>query len=98
MQTRAPCGVCGGKAAVYYDGERKATPGYYCTGGPPGASRGNWHLRVGGAAIDAAVARAFLAALAPAALQACLAAAGQQAAGYDTPLDPHRRQPPQARH
>jgi len=54
LQTLATCGVCGRKAAVYYDGERKATPGYYCTGGSPGASRGNWHLRVGGAAIDAA--------------------------------------------
>src|SRR5713101_456759 len=75
MQTLAACGVCGRKAAVYYDGEHKATPGYYCTGGAPGASRGSWHLRVGGAAIDAAVTRAFLAALAPAALQACLAAA-----------------------
>jgi len=98
MQTLAACGVCGRKAAVYYDGERKATPGYYCTGGSPGASRGNWHLRVGGAAIDAAVARAFLAALAPAALQACLAAAGQLEAGYDNALDQHRRQLEQARY
>ena len=84
--------------AVYYDGEHKATPGYYCTGGAPGASRGNWHLRVGGAAIDAAVTGAFLAALAPAALQACLAAAGQLEAGYDAALDQHRRQAEQARY
>ncbi len=81
MQTLASCGVCGRKAAVYYDGEQKATPGYYCTGGSAGASRGSWHLRVGGAAIDAAVTGAFLAALAPAALQACLTAAGQLEAG-----------------
>jgi excisionase family DNA binding protein len=98
LQTLAACGVCGRKAAVYYDGKHKATPGYYCTGGQPGASRGNWHLRVGGAAIDAAVAEAFLAALAPAALQACLAAAGQLEAGYDTALDQHRRQVEQARY
>ena len=98
LQTLATCGVCGRKAAVYYDGEHKATPGYYCTGGAPGASRGNWHLRVGGAAIDAAVTGAFLTALAPAALQACLAAAGQLQAGYDTALDQHRRQVEQARY
>ena len=86
LQALATCGICGRKAAVYYDGEHKATPGYYCTGGSPGASRGHWHLRVGGAAIDAAVTGAFLAALAPAALQACLAAAGQLEAGYDSLL------------
>jgi hypothetical protein len=34
--------------------------------------RGARHLRVGGVAIDAAVTQAFLAALVPAALQACL--------------------------
>ena len=96
MQTLASCGVCGRKAAVYYDGEQKATPGYYCTGGSAGASRGSWHLRVGGAAIDAAVTGAFLAALAPAALQACLTAAGQLEAGYDVALDQHRRQVEQA--
>ena len=98
LQTLATCGICGRKAAVYYDGEHKATPGYYCTGGTPGASRGHWHMRVGGAAIDAAVTGAFLAALAPAALQACLAAAGQLEAGYDTALDQHRRQVEQARY
>ncbi len=98
LQTLAACGVCGRKAAVYYDGEHKATPGYYCTGGAPGASRGSWHLRAGGAAIDAAVAGAFLAALAPAALQACLAAAALLEAGYDTALDQHRRQVEQARY
>ena len=98
LQTLASCGVCGRKAAVYYDGEHKATPGYYCTGGSPGASRGSWHLRVGGAAIDAAVTGAFLATLGPAALQACLAAAGQLEAGYDIALDQHRRQVEQARY
>ena len=40
----------------------------------------------------------FLAALAPAALQACLAAAGQLEAGDDIALDQHRRQVEQARY
>ena len=32
LQGLATCGTCGRKLAVYYDGEHKATPGYYCTG------------------------------------------------------------------
>jgi DNA invertase Pin-like site-specific DNA recombinase len=98
LQTLAACGVCGRKTAVYYDGKRKATPGYSCTGGSPGASRSNWHLRVGGQAIDAAVAAVFLEVLTPAALQACLAAARQLESGYDAALDQHRRQVEQARY
>ena len=54
-------------------------PGYFCTGTGTDSigARGTRHLRVGGSAIDAAVTGVFLAALAPAALQACLAAAQQ---------------------
>ena len=48
-------------------GPAKSTPGYYCTGtGQLVEGRGVRHLRVGGVGIDAAVAGAFLAALAPA--------------------------------
>src|SRR4029453_3298675 len=76
LQGLAICGKCGRRLAVYYDGPAKSTPGYYCTGtGQLVEGRGRRALRVGGVAIDAAVAEAFLAALAPAALQACLAAA-----------------------
>ena len=60
--------------------------------------KGTRHLRVGGAAIDAAVAEAFLAALQPAALQACLAAAQQLEDGHDTALAQWRRQVEQARY
>src|SRR6476660_6503383 len=50
LQGLASCGVCGRKLAVYYDGPRKATPGYYCTGsGQLVDGRGARHLRVGGA-------------------------------------------------
>ena len=93
LQGLASCGVCGRKLAVYYDGPHKATPGYYCTGtGQLVDGRGTRHLRVGGVAIDAAVGQAFLAALAPAALQACLAAAQQLEDGHDTALAQWRRQ------
>ena len=57
LQGLATCGTCGRKLAVYYDGPHKATPGYYCTGtGQLVEGRGTRHMRVGGAAIDAAVA------------------------------------------
>src|SRR6476659_6715281 len=99
LQGLATCGVCGRKLAVYYGGPAKATPGYYCTGtGHLVEGRGTRHLRVGGAGIDAAVAGAFLAALQPAALQACLAAAQQLEDGHDAALAQWRRQVEQARY
>jgi DNA invertase Pin-like site-specific DNA recombinase/transposase-like protein len=99
LQGLATCGECGRKLAVFYQGPTKATPGYYCTGtGQLVDGRGTRHLHVGGLAIDTAVAEAFLAALAPAALQACLAAAQQLEAGHDAALAQWRRQVEQARY
>jgi DNA invertase Pin-like site-specific DNA recombinase len=99
LQGLATCGVCGRKLAVYYDGPRKAAPGYYCTGaGQLVEGRGTRHLRVGGVAIDTAVTAAFLAALAPSALQACLAAAQQLEEGHDAALEQWRRQLETARY
>jgi hypothetical protein len=99
LQGLATCGRCGRKLAVYYDGPSKSTPGYYCTGtGQLVEGRGIRHLRVGGVAIDAAVTQAFLAALAPAALQACLAAAQQLEDGHDAALAQWQRQTEQARY
>jgi DNA invertase Pin-like site-specific DNA recombinase len=93
LQGLATCGVCGRKLAVYYDGPHKATPGYYCTGtGTLVEGRDKRHLRVGGAAIDAALVEAFLATLAPAGLQACLAAAQQLAGRHDAALGQWRRE------
>ncbi|MGH3637275.1 MAG: recombinase family protein, partial [Mycobacterium sp.] len=99
LQGLASCGVCGRKLAVYYDGPHKATPGYYCTGtGQLVEGRNMRHLRVGGVGIDAAVSQAFLAALAPAALQACLAAAEQLEDGHDSALAQWRREVQRARY
>jgi DNA invertase Pin-like site-specific DNA recombinase len=99
LQGLATCGTCGRKLAVYYDGEHKATPGYYCTGtGQMVEGRGTRHLRVGGVAIDTAVAEAFLAALQPAALHACLQAARQLEEGHDAALEQWRRQAERARY
>ena len=97
-QGLATCGTCGRKLAVYYDGPAKSAPGYYCTSGDITNGRGVRHLRAGGTAIDAAVADAFLAALQPAALRACLLAARHLEAGHDAVLDQHRRQVEQARY
>ncbi|HTY29231.1 MAG TPA: recombinase family protein, partial [Mycobacterium sp.] len=99
LQGLATCGLCGRKLAVYYDGPAKTAPGYYCTGtGTLVDCKGTRHLRVGGAGIDAAVAEAFLAALQPAALQACLLAAEQLEDGHDAALAQWRRQVDQARY
>ncbi|MER5918251.1 recombinase family protein [Streptomyces sp. NPDC001982] len=99
LQTLAVCGICGRKLAVFYQGPTKATPGYYCTGsGQLVDGRGTRHLQVGGQAIDTAVADVFLAALTPAALQACLTAADELEAGHDTALAQHRREVERARY
>ena len=99
LQGLATCGTCGRKLAVFYRGPAKSIPNYYCQG--PGDlvnGRGTRHMNTGGQAIDAAVAGAFLAALAPAALQACLLAAQQLEDGHDTALGQWRRQAEQARY
>src|SRR5512135_2412131 len=99
LQGLATCGACGRKLAVFYRGPAKSVPNYYCQG--PGDlvdGRGTRHMNTGGQAIDAAVAGAFLAALAPAALQACLIAARQLEDGHDSALQQWRRQAEQARY
>ncbi|MCA1702083.1 MAG: recombinase family protein [Actinobacteria bacterium] len=99
LQGLATCGTCGRKLAVFYRGPAKSTPGYYCQGSAELVDgRGARHMHVGGLAIDAAVAEMFLAALQPAALQACLAAAQQLQAGHDAALAQWRRQVEQARY
>jgi DNA invertase Pin-like site-specific DNA recombinase len=99
LQGLATCGICGRKLAVFYEGPSKSTPGYYCTGtGQLVDGRGTRHLRIGGLAIDTAVVEAFLAALQPTALQACLAAAQQLEDGHDAALAQYRRHVEQARY
>jgi len=99
LQGLATCATCGRKLAVYYDGPAKTTPGYYCTGtGTLVDGKGARHLRVGGLTIDTAVTEAFLAALQPTALQACLTAAQHLEDGHDAALAQWRRQVEQARY
>jgi DNA invertase Pin-like site-specific DNA recombinase len=98
LQGLATCGTCGRKLAVYYYGPAKSTPGYYCTTGNLVNGRGVFHMRVGGLAVQKAVAEAFLAALEPAALQACLAAAEQLEGQHDAALAQFRRDVERARY
>ena len=99
LQGLATCGVCGRKLAVYYDGPAKPPPATTAPA-PATSSRAKARGTCGSAApaIDAAVAEAFLAALQPAALQACLAAAQQLEDGHDAALAQWRRQVEQARY
>jgi len=99
LQGLATCGSCGRKLAIFYRGPAKTVPNYYCQGSADLVNgRGARHMNVGGQAIDAAVAEAFLAALQPAALHACLQAAEQLERGHDAALAQHRRQAEQARY
>jgi DNA invertase Pin-like site-specific DNA recombinase len=99
LQGLATCGTCGRKLAIFYAGPAKCVPNYYCQGSAELVNgRGARHMSVGGQAIDAAVAEAFLAALAPAALDACLQAARQLEDGHDAALAQHQRQVEQARY
>jgi DNA invertase Pin-like site-specific DNA recombinase len=99
LQGLATCGTCGRKLAIFYRGPARSVPNYYCQGAAELVDgRGARHMNVGGQAIDAAVAEAFLAALAPAAMDACLAAARQLEDGHDTALAQHQRQVEQARY
>ena len=99
LQGLATCGDCARKLAVFYRGPAKSVPNYYCHGSAELVEgKGSRHMNVGGQAIDAAVAETFLAAVSPAALQACLAAAERLETGHDAALDQHRRQVEQARY
>lgn len=97
LQGIATCGRCGRKLRVYYRG-RNSTPGYHCAGNTIVNGRGKYCLNVGGGQIDDAVASVFLAALAPAGLEASVRAAEQLEADHDTALEQWRRQVERARY
>ena len=91
LQGLATCGSCGRHLAVHYQG-RNSTPGYHCANRQLVNGRGVYCLSVGGVAIDRAVIEAFLAALAPAGVEAAIAAAELVEADHDASLAQWRRQ------
>jgi len=97
LQGIARCGRCSRKLLVSYTG-RFSTPAYHCAGNNIANGRGEYCLRVGGRQIDEAVARAFVAALAPAGLQAALLAAQQVATDQDATLAQFKLQLERARY
>ncbi len=97
LQGIAACGGCGRRLKVHYSG-RYSTPGYHCAGKTIVNGRGEYCLNVGGCQIDEAVAAAFLAALAPAGLEASLKAAEQLEADHATTVEQFRRDVERARY
>lgn len=86
LQGIATCGRCGRGIRVDYGG-RASSPGYYCAGNVIVNGRGEHCLhRVGGHQIDDAVISVFLAALAPAGVEASLRAAVMIEADHDAAL------------
>jgi DNA invertase Pin-like site-specific DNA recombinase len=97
LQGLATCGACGRRLAVHYQGSG-SSPGYHCSGRELLAGRGVTHLSVGGVQIDQAVAAAFLTAIAPAGIEASIAAAQGIEEDRDAALDQWRRQVEGARY
>jgi len=91
LQGIATCGHCGRKLGVSYSG-RSSSPSYHCSGNTIVNGRGEHCLRIGGHQIDGAVSSAFLAALAPAGMEASLRAVEQLEADHDTALAQWRLQ------
>lgn len=89
LQGIAVCGRCGRKLRTHYRG-RNSTPGYHCAGKELANGRGVYCLSLGGVAIDRAVARAFLLAVTPAALEASIHTVQQVQSHRDVALDQWR--------
>ena len=90
LQGLASCGHCGRRLKTHYRG-RNATPGYHCAGKIIVEGRGCYCLNVGGVQIDQAFAKTFLAAIEPAKLAACLAAAERLEADTEATLKQWRQ-------
>ena len=95
-----PAGRAAASSPSTTTGRRKSTPGYYCTGtGQLVEGRGTRHLRVGGVAIDAAVAaRVPGRARSPPRCRPAWPPPQQLEDGHDTALAQWRRQVEQARY
>ncbi len=82
---------------VYYQG-KNSTPGYYCANSQAFNGRGTWCLRVGGVRVDRAVVETFLEAIAPAGLEAAIAAQSLGEAQDQNALKQFRLQVERARY
>lgn len=97
LQGIVTCGHCGRRLMTHYRG-RNSTPGYHCAGKDIVDGRGQYCLNVGGLAIDKAVAKAFLEAVTPAAVEAVRLSVGQLQANHDAALSQWRLEVERARY
>ena len=97
LQGLATCGRCGRRLRVYYQGQN-STPGYYCAQNQALGGRGVWCLRVGGVRVERAVVETFLEAIAPAGLEAAIAAQNLGEAEDQSALRQFRLQAERARY
>lgn len=97
LQGLATCGRCGRRLRVFYQG-KNSTPGYYCANSQAFNGRGIWCLRVGGVRVDRAVVETFLAAIAPAGLEAAITAQSLGESEHQTALKQFRLQVERARY
>jgi DNA invertase Pin-like site-specific DNA recombinase len=97
LQGLAVCGRCGRKLAVHYNHDY-STPGYHCHNRELAEGKAKWCLSLGGLQVDQAVSEAFLAALAPAGVEAALAAAEAIASDRDAALAQWRKEVERARY
>jgi len=89
LQGIARCGHCGRRLMTHYRG-RNSTPGYHCAGKDIVDGRGQYCLTIGGLAIEQAVAKAFLEAVSPAAVEATMLSVQQLQANHDAALSQWR--------
>jgi DNA invertase Pin-like site-specific DNA recombinase len=91
LQGLATCGKCGRRLRVYYQG-KCSSPGYYCSSNSLVNGRAEHCMRVGGVKIDEAVTNAFLDAITPAAVEACLLAERNLEVDHDAAIAQWRLQ------
>ncbi len=89
LQGIVTCGHCGRRLHVHYRG-RNSAPGYHCAGKDLVNGRGVYCLNVGGTVIEQAVAKAFLEAITPAAIEATRLSVEQLQTNHDAALSQWR--------
>ncbi|HAZ08994.1 MAG TPA: recombinase family protein [Elusimicrobia bacterium] len=97
LQGLATCGRCGRRLKVHYEG-KTSSPGYHCPGSVLVNGRGSYCLRVGAGRIDHAVADSFLATVAPAGIEAAMAAETTLEDAHDAALKQWRLEVERARY
>jgi DNA invertase Pin-like site-specific DNA recombinase len=97
LQGLATCGHCGRRLHVHYRGQNSA-PGYHCAGKDLVNGRGVYCLNVGGTVIEQAVAKAFLEAVTPAAVEATMLSVQQLQLNHDAALSQWRLEVERARY